>query len=163
MAGYSLLCYILQIKDRHNGNILLDSKGHMIHVDFGFMFSNSPGKNMNFESMAFKLTQEYVDILGGQRSKFFNQFKTLMIKGFLALREHAEEIISFVEMSMVSGIDLPCFRGRDRVLSELRDRFKLDMTEAQCKAHISRLIEEACDCWRTRWYDKFQKYSADVW
>ena len=130
MAGYSLLCYILQIKDRHNGNILLDSKGHMIHVDFGFMFSNSPGKNMNFESMAFKLTQEYVDILGGHRSKFFNQFKSLMIKGFLALREHAEEIISFVEMSMVSGIDLPCFRGQDRVLSELRDRFKLDMTEA---------------------------------
>ena len=102
----------------------------MIHVDFGFMFSNIPGKNMNFESMAFKLTQEYVDVLGGQRSKFFNQFRTLMIKGFLALRLHAEEIISFVEMSMVSGIDLPCFRGRDLVLSELRDRFKLEMTEA---------------------------------
>lgn len=102
----------------------------MIHVDFGFMFSNSPGKNMNFESMAFKLTQEYVDVLGGLRSKFFNQFRTLMIKGFLALRLHAEEIISFVEMSMVSGIDLPCFRGRDLVLSELRDRFKLEMTEA---------------------------------
>lgn len=85
---------------------------------------------MNFESMAFKLTQEYVDILGGQRSKFFNQFKTLMVKGFLALREHAEEIISFVEMSMVSGIDLPCFRGRDRVLSELRDRFQLEMSDA---------------------------------
>lgn len=86
-----------------------------------------------------------------------------MVKGFLALREHAEEIISFVEMSMVSGIDLPCFRGRDRVLSELRERFQLEMSDAQCKAHIIRLIEEACDCWRTRWYDKFQKYSADVW
>ena len=56
LAGYSLVCYILQIKDRHNGNILLDSKGRMIHVDFGFMLSNSPG-NMNFESSAFKLTQ----------------------------------------------------------------------------------------------------------
>lgn len=53
-----------------------------------------------------------------------------MIKGFMALRAHAEEIISFVEMSIVSGIDLPCFQGRDRVLSELRDRFKLDMTQA---------------------------------
>ena len=126
MAGYSLLCYILQIKDRHNGNILLDSKGHMIHVDFGFMFSNSPG-NLNFESVTFKLTQEYIDVLGGQRSKFFVKFKQMMVKGFMALREHAEEIISFVEMSIVSGIDLPCFQGRDRVLSELRDRFKLDM------------------------------------
>lgn len=74
MVGYSLLCYILQIKDRHNGNILLDSRGHMVHVDFGFMLSNSPG-NLNFESMAFKLTQEYIDVLGGQRSKFFNQYK----------------------------------------------------------------------------------------
>ena len=74
MVGYSLLCYILQIKDRHNGNILLDSRGHMVHVDFGFLLSNSPG-NLNFESTAFKLTQEYIDVLGGQRSKFFNQFK----------------------------------------------------------------------------------------
>lgn len=32
-----------------------------------------------------------------------------MVKGFMALRDHAEEIISFVEMSIVSGIDLPCF------------------------------------------------------
>ena len=135
MAGYSLLCYILQIKDRHNGNILLDSVGHMVHVDFGFMLSNSPG-NLNFESMAFKLTKEYVDVLGGQRSKFFSQFKALMFKGFMALREHAEEITSFVEMSIVSGIDLPCFQGRDSVLTELRDRFKLDMTQAQCREHI---------------------------
>ena len=42
-------------------------------------------------------------------NKFFNHFKQLMVKGFMALRAHAEEIISFVEMSIVSGIDLPCF------------------------------------------------------
>ena len=32
-----------------------------------------------------------------------------MVKGFMKLREHAEELISFVEMTMLSGIDLPCF------------------------------------------------------
>merc|ERR1712110_978178 len=64
-----------------------------------------------------------------------------MYKGFMALRSHAEEIISFVEMSIVSGIDLPCFQGRDRALKELRDRLKLDSTEQQCKEHINQIIE----------------------
>lgn len=41
--------------ERHNGNILIDSEGHIIHIDFGFILGISPGA-INFESAPFKLT-----------------------------------------------------------------------------------------------------------
>lgn len=162
MAAYSLLCYILQIKDRHNGNILIDGSGHVIHVDFGFMLSNSPG-NMNFEALSFKLTKEYVDVMGGTQSKYFQRFKKLMVKGFLALREHADEIISFVEMTIISGLHLPCFQGSDRVLEQLRDRFRLELSQSDCKQFISDMVDWSADNLRTRLYDWYQKRSVGIW
>jgi phosphatidylinositol kinase/protein kinase (PI-3 family) len=149
MAGYSLLCYILQIKDRHNANILIDSVGHVLHVDFGFMLSNSPG-SMNFEAPTFKLTSDFVEVMGGTRSHAFRQFKALMCKGFLELRNHAEQIISFVEMTMIANSHLACFsRGCEIILAELRERFKLDLNTNDCKEFMLDLIEHSTDNWRT--------------
>jgi phosphatidylinositol 4-kinase len=80
LAGYSLVCYFLQIKDRHNANILIDNLGHLIHIDFGFMLSNSPGKGIKFEKAPFKLTKEFVDVMGGVNSKYFTKFRKLLWK-----------------------------------------------------------------------------------
>jgi len=134
----------------------------MIHVDFGFLFSNSPG-NLNFELQTFMLTGEYVEVLGGPRSKLFNKFKALMVKGFMTLREHADEIIAFVEMTMISGVDMGCFVGKERVISALRDRFKLGLTTGECKQFVHKMIEDATDNWRTRWYDKYQQITVGIW
>jgi hypothetical protein len=84
LAAYSIISYILQLKDRHNGNILIDNEGHIIHIDFGFMLSNSPG-SVGFEAAPFKLTQDYVDVLGGVGSTEFEDYKKLCKLAFQGL------------------------------------------------------------------------------
>lgn len=81
LAAYSIISYILQLKDRHNGNVLVDNEGHIIHIDFGFMLSNSPG-SVGFEAAPFKLTQDYVDVLGGVGSTGFDDYKRLCKQAF---------------------------------------------------------------------------------
>lgn len=81
LAAYSMISYILQLKDRHNGNVLIDSEGHIVHIDFGFMLSNSPG-SVGFEAAPFKLTHEYVDVLGGLGSPDYDDYKQLCKQAF---------------------------------------------------------------------------------
>jgi phosphatidylinositol 4-kinase len=100
LAGYSLVSFLLQIKDRHNGNLMLDSAGHIIHIDFGFMLSNSPG-SINAEKVPFKFTQEYLELMGGFGSPNFQYFKSLLLKGYLEARKQSEKIILLVEIMAV--------------------------------------------------------------
>ncbi|KAG6887218.1 hypothetical protein C0992_013349 [Termitomyces sp. T32_za158] len=97
LAGYSVVTYLLQVKDRHNGNILLDRDGHLIHIDFGFILSNTPG-NIGFEAAPFKLPFEYIEVLGGITGAAYLEFRRLFKEGFEAVRKHCDRIITLVEL-----------------------------------------------------------------
>ncbi|KAI7885089.1 hypothetical protein K492DRAFT_234424 [Lichtheimia hyalospora FSU 10163] len=160
LAGYSIACYILQIKDRHNGNILIDNEGHLIHIDFGFFLSNSPG-SVGFEMAPFKLPQEYIDLMGGVHGEKFAEYKALMKAAFLAVRKHCENIILLVEM-MCKDNKLPCFQNGEQTVQQLRDRFHLQLTEPQAEEFVDKMIMSSCCNVFTRLYDSYQYYSQGI-
>jgi len=163
LAAYSIVCFLLQIKDRHNGNILLDNRGHLIHIDFGFFFLSSPGKNSGFESAPFKLTREFVQLLDGPESKTFRTFRDLCCRTFLTLRKHCHEITLLVEMLCNGNEDLNCFRGRPNdAVRGLKERFRLDLNDRACIDYVNALVDESLENWRTRWYDRYQRFCVGV-
>nr|XP_019011748.1 Atypical/PI4K protein kinase [Kwoniella pini CBS 10737]OCF50529.1 Atypical/PI4K protein kinase [Kwoniella pini CBS 10737] len=157
LAGYSIVTYLLQIKDRHNGNILVDHDGHLIHIDFGFMLSNSPG-NMGFEAAPFKMPLEYVDIMGGLNSPGYSYFKKLFKEGFEAARKHSDSLITIVEL-MQKNSKLDCFiLFGEQTSNHFKERFQLGLTTQAVDSYLERLIVNSTGSNYTRLYDTFQYY-----
>jgi phosphatidylinositol 4-kinase len=156
MAGYSLVVYFLNIKDRHNGNIMIDDQGRMIHIDFGYMLEISPG-NLNIE-VPLKLTTEIFDLLGGFEGNAFLRYQDLMIKGFYALRRRSKDIIMMVDSFRESG--LSCYRKR--ALDHLIERFKFGMNDSEVRSFLITLIANSAKKMRTWVYDKFQEMTNNI-
>ncbi|KAL4507121.1 hypothetical protein ABPG72_001914 [Tetrahymena utriculariae] len=166
LAAYSLVCYFLQIKDRHNGNILLHRDGYICHIDFGFLLSNAPGQGVGFElNVPFKLLTDYINVLGGVNSDLFKQFRQLFHKGFMAARKNQDKILILVKMFYSShGASLPCFEKGEDAIKALEERFnpKNIKLENEYFVHTNQLIDQSLDNWKSRWYDKWQYFCQGI-
>ncbi|KAK6946221.1 Phosphatidylinositol 3-/4-kinase, catalytic domain, partial [Dillenia turbinata] len=155
-AGYAVASLLLQPKDRHNGNLLFDNVGRLVHIDFGFILETSPGGNMRFENAHFKLSHEMTQLLdpsGVMKSETWNHFVGLCVKGYLAARCHMDGIINTVLLMLDSG--LPCFSRGDPI-GNLRKRFHPEMTEREAANFMIHICTDAYNKWTTAGYDLIQ-------
>jgi phosphatidylinositol 4-kinase len=162
LAGYSLVSYLLGLKDRHNGNIMIDTRGHIIHIDFGFAFGMAPGHEWSFERAPFKLTKDYIDVMGGTTSECFKEFQKLFVDGFKAARNHSLSALGLVEIMMYKS-NYPCFSGTRYgggvSLKRFEKRLMLDIPDGKVEKRAMQLINDSIDSYGTKIYDVFQHHS----
>lgn len=154
MAAYSVISYLLQFKDRHNGNIMVDDKGHILHIDFGFCFDIAPG-GVKFERAPFKLTPEMIAVMGGsnpETSQSYRWFEEMTIKAFLASRQYCAKLCHLVSLMLDSG--LPCFKAE--TMKNFRDRFVLQKNEREAADFMLGCIKKSAGSYSTKVYDEFQ-------
>jgi phosphatidylinositol 4-kinase len=160
LAGYSVVMWLLLLRDRHNGNLMVDSEGHFFHIDFGFCLGHSTGKQIGglIESAPWKLTAEYVALLGGVGSATYQAYCEGCTEAMLAAHRHADVILAMVEISGTRS-KFPCFGQTPlpKVLARMRKRLFVSKSEETVRAEFGKLIETAREHKGTYYYDYFQK------
>lgn len=90
------LSYILGLGDRHLDNIMINNKGQIFHIDYGYLMDN-PATTILSEPKI-KITGLMIDFLGGENSEFYDLFKKYTVKIYDILRLHVDCIQTFYKM-----------------------------------------------------------------
>lgn len=96
-------------------------------------------------------------LMGGRYSQGYQLFQHLTVKAFLAIRPHAEQLISTVHLMLETG--LPSFKG-EPTIKRLRDRYALGLNERQAADFMMAVVKNAHENVRSTAYDEFQRVRA---
>lgn len=140
LAGYSIVTYLLALKDRHNGNIMIHRSGQLIHIDFGFVFGLAPGKQFSMEKAPWKFTIELVDVMGGKGSRYYNRYMQLCSDALRVARKHAAKVVSMMEiLSYMSNY--PAFRYNANAINDFRSRLHMKVSDENLPQLIQKLAD----------------------
>lgn len=80
-----VICYVLGIGDRHLENILVTTRGELLHIDFSYILGEDPKES----SVEMKITDDMLDMLGGKNSLYFRDFMDRCKKCYKKVRQHS--------------------------------------------------------------------------
>lgn len=160
VAGYSLVTFLLQIKDRHNANILILGDGSQAHIDFSFILDISPARDINFERAPFKLTSEMLVLMDGASvdNAGFKLLEQIITDGYMQIRQFKSLYLSLIQS--YQDQDLACFKKK--TVRKLKKRLQFDKSDQKALAFIHKQIHMAVNALSTRLYDVAQSMQQGI-
>lgn len=158
LVGYSLFCFFLQVKDRHNANILLNPHKRHIHIDFGFIMGDYPG-NLRFEASNFKFSKEFISEIGGKNKEGYELFKDLFIRGFFSIRKNFAKFFCISRKLLFNNFDNYSKRNK---INQFQKRIHISKKDNFLIKFIISLIEDSAEDWKTLQYDRYQLHASGI-
>lgn len=99
MQSLAISCcisYILGLGDRHLDNIMINKKGQIFHIDYGYLMDN-PFTSL-LTAPVIKVTPVMIDFLGGIEGVYYKEFTEYIIQIYDLMRLYKNLIINYYEM-----------------------------------------------------------------
>jgi hypothetical protein len=98
LAISSCMSYILGLGDRHLDNIMINKKGQIFHIDYGYIMENPITNILGTPNI--KMTKDMMNCLDAYNpnSKNFKQFKTYVTQVYDIMRFHKNIIVNYYEI-----------------------------------------------------------------
>lgn len=132
LAISSCMSYILGLGDRHLDNIMINRRGQIFHIDYGYLMENPVTSILYTPNI--KVTTVMIDFLGGQNGVYYKEFKEYVIQVYDIMRLYKNIITHYYEL-----IAYEKFIEWDTFKEKLENRF---MNGMNCKDVEISLINE---------------------
>ena len=151
-----VLCYVLGVGDRHMENILVTKKGKLLHIDFSYILGDDP-KHLKVEM---KITEDMLQMLGGQNSNSFKKFKKYCKEAYKLLRQRSSlwyMLLTYLEFSIPS-IDKFKYNS-ETIRNHVIERLIPGESDIEASMQIIDIVERSS---YTTWGQNFSDWSHTI-
>jgi len=161
-AGYCVATFILGIGDRHPDNIMVNEDGQIFHIDYGHFLGHFKKKfGINRERVPFVLTDDFLLVISKgkdnpKKSEEFQRFQETCGKAYMALRRHANLLITLFTMMLPTGItELQSIND----VGYIRKTLAVEKTEEDALEYFQTMF---CDAYGGAWTTKLDWFFHSV-
>lgn len=157
MTSLAISCcisYLLGLGDRHLDNIMINDKGQIFNIDYGYLLEHPMTNILGAPNI--KVTHDMIDFLGGPKSEYYEKFKKYLASVYDIMRLYKNIIVSHYELIASEDLlDWNIFKDKleSRFLTGLdNEEFQIILIkEIESSSSVSSSFNDACHQLKMWW------------